>query len=90
LVSEGWKIVSSSPKEVIGEDYRYVPCNTCEPHGCTCIGTEYILQGERPAPKVETTNNDLDLLKKENQVLKQEIKLLKHENENFRNQIKSK
>ena len=43
LLSEGWKIVTSSPKEVIGEHYWYTPCNGCEPHGCTCIGTEYTL-----------------------------------------------
>ena len=113
LLSEGWKIVTSSPKEVIGEHYWYTPCNGCEPHGCTCIGTEYILQKDDPAPKVETptrevdaqdrnkrtglhapkvetSNNELDLLKKENALLKQEITLLKQENENLKNQIKSK
>jgi len=42
------------------------------------------------APKVETSNNELDLLKKENELLKQENTLLKQENENLKNQIKSK
>jgi hypothetical protein len=113
LLSEGWKIVSSSPKEVIGEYYWYTPCNGCEPHGCTCFGTEYILRKDDPAPKVETPNseldaldknkrtglhapiietssNELDLLKRENELLKQEIRLLKQENENLKNQIDSK
>lgn len=113
LLSEGWKIVSSSPKEVIGEYYWYTPCNGCQPHGCTCIGTEYILQRDSPAPKVEppnrevdsldhnkrtgphapkveTSSNELDLLKKEIELLKQENTLLKQENENLKSQIKSK
>jgi hypothetical protein len=56
FLSMGWKIVSSSPKEVVGEVYRYLPCNTCEPHGCICIGTEYILQRDDQAPGAETPN----------------------------------
>jgi hypothetical protein len=111
LLAEGWKIVSSSPKEVIAETYKYTPCNTCSPHGCTCLGTEYILQRDAPAPKVETlnhepvvldknkqtglqapkvesSNNELDLLKKEIELLKQENTLLKQQNENLKNQIK--
>lgn len=90
LLSEGWKIVSSSPKEVIGEDYWFVPCNSCEPHGCNCIGTEYVLKRDLPTPKVETSKNELELLKNENQQLKREITVLKQENENLKNQIKSK
>jgi hypothetical protein len=58
LFSEGWKIISSSPKEVIGEEYWYVPCNSCEPHGCTCIGTEYVLQRDEPAARVETSGEE--------------------------------
>jgi hypothetical protein len=58
LLSAGWKIVSSSPKEVIAENYRYVPCNSCEPHGCTCFGTEYVLQRDPPAPGAEFPNNE--------------------------------
>jgi hypothetical protein len=54
LLSMGWKIVSSSPKEVVGEVYRYIPCNTCEPHGCICIGTEYVVQRDDQAPRAET------------------------------------
>ena len=112
LLSEGWKIVTSSPKEVIGEQYWYTPCNGCQPHGCTCIGTEYILQKDDPAPKAETSNSEVDDLdknkrielpapnvetpinardlKRENELLKQEIRLLKQENENLKNQMKSK
>ena len=88
-LSEGWKIVSSSPKIVIGEQYRYVPCPTCEPHGCTCIGTEYLLQKDVTAPKEETTNNELAPLVNEKDLLKQEIILLKQEIEKLKNQIKS-
>jgi hypothetical protein len=53
LLSEGWKIVGSTSKEVIGEQYWYVPCNTCSPHGCICIGTEYILEKDGPAQQVD-------------------------------------
>ena len=60
LLSEGWKIVTSSPKEVVGEHYWYTPCRGCEPHGCTCIGTEYTLQRDTPARKVETPNREVD------------------------------
>ncbi|NVN92889.1 MAG: hypothetical protein HXX11_20155 [Desulfuromonadales bacterium] len=90
LRTDGWIMVSSSSKEAIGERYSYTPCNTCEPHGCTCIGTEYILQRESPAPKVEISINELDLLKSENASLKQEITLLKLEIEKLKNHIKSK
>jgi hypothetical protein len=58
FLSEGWKIVSSSPKEVIAENYWYTPCNTCQPHGCTCIGTEYILQRDAQVRRAETSNNE--------------------------------
>jgi len=90
LLSEGWKIVSSSPKEVIGEHYWYTPCNGCEPHGCTCIGTEYILLKDVPAPKVETTSNEPDAQDKNKRTGVQapkvetsnsELDLLKKENE---------
>ena len=64
LLSEGWKIVTSSPKEVVGEHYWYTPCRGCEPHGCTCIGTEYTLQRDTPARKVETPNHEVDTLDK--------------------------
>jgi hypothetical protein len=57
LLSEGWKIVSSSSKEVIGEQYWYVPCNTCSPHGCICIGTEFILEKDGPAQKIEAKSS---------------------------------
>jgi hypothetical protein len=111
LLSEGWKIVTSFPKKVIAEDYWFIPCNNCKPHGCTCIGTEYTLQKDAPAtkveipnsereaagkntqtgrnsPKVETSDNELDLLKKERDLLKQENTELKQEIEELKNQIK--
>ena len=91
FLSDGWKIVTSSPKKEIAEQYWYVPCNTCEPHGCTCIGTEYILQkDDTVVPKVETSNSELEPLKNEYDLLKQEIKILKQEIEDLKNQIKSK
>lgn len=48
LLSEGWKIAGSSPKEVVAEQYWFTPCNTCRPHGCICIGTEYHLERDEP------------------------------------------
>ena len=113
LLSEGWEIVNSSPKEVIAENYWYTPCNTCQPHGCTCIGTEYILQRDAPAPRAETSNNEteapdkfnrsgryapnvetsineLELLKKKNELLIKEISSLKQENEKLKSQLRSK
>lgn len=89
LFADGWKVVNSSSKEVIAEKYWYVPCNTCEPHGCTCIGTEYLLERDNPAPKMEVSINELDLLKKENGALKQEISILKQEIEKLKNHLKS-
>ena len=44
LTSSGWKVVSASPKEVVGLEYWYIPCSTCEPHGCICKGVEYVLE----------------------------------------------
>jgi len=89
LLADGWKVVNTSPKEVIAEKYWYVPCNACEPHGCTCIGTEYLLERDNPAPKMEISINELDLLKKENGSLKQEISILKQEIEKLKKQMKS-
>lgn len=89
LRSEGWKIVTSSPKEVVAEAYWYVPCSSCEPHGCTCVGTEYTLQRDAPAPTAPTLDNDRDLLARENEALKRENALLKQENEQLKQQIPS-
>ena len=88
LLSEGWRIVSSSPKKIIGEQYRYAPCPTCEPHGCFCIGTEYLLEKDLVAPKVVTSNSDLDQLISEKDLLKEEIHLLKQEIKELKKQIK--
>jgi hypothetical protein len=89
LCSEGWKIVNSTPKEVVAEEYWYVPCSSCEPHGCSCIGTEYTLERDGTAPKAETTMGELDLLKKENEMLKQEISVLRQENEKLKGHIEA-
>ena len=89
FVAAGWKIVSSSSKELIGEHYYHVPCNTCKPHGCTCIGTEYVLQKEEPAtkPATETTafpvpgnGNRTALQPRASEASKNELDLLKEEN----------
>jgi len=96
LRSEGWKIATSSPKEVIGEHYWYTPCNGCQPHGCTCIGTEYVLQKDGPIPKVETPNSEADALDKNKrtglhapkaETLNKELDLLKKENELLKQEI---
>ncbi len=104
LLSEGWKIVNSFPKKVIAEDYWYIPCNTCKPHGCTCIGTEYTLQKDAPARKVEIPNIERKAPDKNTQtgrnapkaeasdnepdLLKKENDLLKQENTELKQQIK--
>lgn len=75
FLSEGWKIIRSSSKEVTGEQYWYVPCNTCRPHGCVCIGTEYILQKDGPAPNIETKSNVSDTPDKGNQTVLQPVKV---------------
>ncbi|MRR53280.1 MAG: hypothetical protein EG822_02040 [Deltaproteobacteria bacterium] len=90
LLSDGWKIVSSTAKKVIGEQYRYVPCPTCSPHGCTCIGTEYLLQRDIIPPRVDTSSSELYILKNEKDLLKQEVIQLKREIETLKNQIKPK
>ena len=89
MMKAGWRIISSSPKEVIQEDYRTVVDLV---YGCTCVGTQYVLQKEEPAPvpKVETSNKEIELLKKEIELQKQEITQLKQENENLKTQLKPK
>lgn len=105
FLSEGWKIVSSSAKEIIGEHYSYTPCNTCLPHGCICIGKEYVLQKDEPAPKIETRSNlidvpgknngtelhslDVETSKNELDLLKKEIGLLKQENALLKKEIET-
>lgn len=80
LLSEGWKIVGTSPREVVAESYWFTPCSACEPHGCSCIGTESVLEREKPAPIVKIPESELNLLKKENELLKKENTSLKQEN----------
>lgn len=96
LLAEGWIIESSSPREVIAEKYWHVPCNTCLPHGCVCIGTEYVLRKDGPAPKDEAkgtvsharVEDDRPLLQPQraenpgdaSESLKKEIDMLKQEN----------
>ncbi len=69
MLSEGWKIVGSSPRKVIGEQYWYAPCNNCKPHGCICIGTEYIVQKDEPAPKIEAKSNAFEVRDKDSRTV---------------------
>lgn len=105
LHSEGWKIISSFPKEVIAEQYWFTPCNTCRPHGCVCIGTEYVLQRDETALKAEagsTVHDDSakdtrtallparsEALKNELDLLKKEIDSLKQENTLLKQEIEA-
>lgn len=92
MIKEGWKIVSSSPKEAIGKDTRIIGDET---FSCSCVGTQYVLQkDDTPVPfadpKKESANKEVELLKKEIELLKQENNLIKQENENLKEQMKSK
>ncbi len=93
LVSEGWKIISTASKEIIAEQYWYAGCNGCQPHGCICIGTEYVLQKDAPAPGIETKSNSFDVPDKANRTTvqplevetsKNKLDLLKKENESLK------
>ncbi len=111
FLSQGWRITSSSPKEIIGEDYYYIPSNTIQPRGCTCIGTEYVLERNEPAQRLETENsapyppyqaaqtgvnasgagsqiNEIELLRKKNELLLKEIMTLRRENEKLKAQLR--
>lgn len=98
LLSDGWKVVSSSPKAVIAEQYWYTPCNNCAPHGCICKGTEYILQKDEPDTKVEVKSSVSEVLVKDNgtvitapeaETSKNELDLLKKENELLKQENRS-
>jgi hypothetical protein len=96
LVSEGWRIVSSFPKKVIAEDYWYVPCNACKPHGCTCIGTEFTLQKDGPVTKAGIPKNELDAQNNNKQTglhspqvetVKNELELIREERDLLQQEI---
>ena len=85
LMTEGWRVVNSSPKKLVAEDYLYVPCSSCQPHGCICIGTEHVLRRDTPPPaKIVIPVSELDALKMENARLKEELDRLKQENGKLR------
>jgi hypothetical protein len=111
LLSQGWRIISSTPKEITGEDYYYIPSNASNPRGCKCIGTEYVLERDQPAPRAESADtgpyppyqqpqagvtangavsqiNEIELLRKKNELLLKEIMTLRRENETLRNQMR--
>jgi hypothetical protein len=90
MLSQGWRIISSSPKEVIGDRYHYY--KHIEPTGCTCIGNQYVLQKDDPIPieKPDVSSKKEELLKKEIELLKRENDLLKQENKNLKNKLKLK
>ena len=79
VLSDGWKIVSSSPKEASGIDCSLSGNSGC---GCTCVGTQYVIQKDNHAPIVTTPNKETELLQKE-------IDLLKQDNENLKDKLKS-
>ncbi len=56
FLSQGWRIISSAPKEITGEDYYFIPSNASNPRGCTCIGTEYVLERDQPAQRAESAD----------------------------------
>lgn len=92
FLSEGWKIVGSSPKQVTAEHYRYTPCPTCLPHECICFGTEYVLQKGEPAPVIEAKSAASDAPDKEKRAVlhppaehpMSELELLKKENDTLK------
>ena len=92
MIAQGWRIISSSPKEAIGSRYYYFDYPGSKPHGCTCIGTQYVLQKDDPAPiaKPDAPSKNEELLTKENELLKREIELLKNENEKLKDKLKLK
>lgn len=90
LSAEGWTIVTSSPKKVTAESYRYTPCSSCQPHGCICVGTEYVLQRETPPPaKPADQAGEPVRQNDENEQLRQEITRLRKENEKLKQQLRS-
>lgn len=105
LLAEGWKVASSTPKQVVAEQYWHVPCNTCLPHGCVCIGTEYLLERDEPAPKAPTAGKAIDARVNDSRSglipagngpsgnelgeLRKEIELLKRENASLKRENES-
>ncbi len=105
LLSQEWTIVSSIAKEVTPEQYWYVPCNTCLPHGCICIGTEYVLRRDVTPPKIEAKSEvieapgketravaqplKVDTSKSEIDLVRKEIDLLRQENASLRREIET-
>ena len=79
LLSGGWKVTDSSPGKLIAERFRYTPCISCEPRECVCIGVEYVLEREKPAPSIKISENELNRLKQENASLREENSALKVE-----------
>jgi len=78
-LSEGWTVVNSSPGKLIAESFRYTPCISCKPRECVCIGVEYVLEREKPAPAIKISENELNRLKHENASLREENSALKEE-----------
>ncbi|MDD2734567.1 MAG: hypothetical protein PHF56_11550 [Desulfuromonadaceae bacterium] len=105
FLASGWKIVSSSQKEIVAQNYESFPFkrrvgiwDQDQPPryiGCTCKGTEYVIEKNELNNKIEPTNELTDnfkkeneLLVKENDLLKREIEMLKKENSNLAAQSK--
>lgn len=89
MLKQGWRIISSSPKEALGSPYEYTGTRA---YGCTCVGTQYILQKDNPTSisKTDSPSKNKEMLNKENELLKRENDLLKQENEKLKMQLNSK
>ena len=93
LISSGWKILSSTPKEVVCIDTWAGSPRDPIVMGCSGTGTQYVLQKEEPAPvaKAEVTAPvaKAEVPGKEEELSKREIDLLKRENDLLKQEIES-
>lgn len=91
ILNNGWRIINSSPKESIAENYRKSAGLNIY-YGCTCVGTQYVLQKDDPVPvvKPDIQSKSEELFKKENELLKRENDLLKQEIENLKEKLAQK
>lgn len=94
MLKQGWRIISSSPKEAIGSEYKSFPPTRYSSgtyYGCTCKGTQYVLQKDDPTPaRPAAPSPNEKLLTKENELLKREIALLKKENAHLKEKLNQK
>jgi hypothetical protein len=79
LLQDQWKIDATTPKEIIEENWWGF--NSNEEHGCTCVGTQYVLSKVEKIDVAPRNDSNTALLEKEIELLKKENELLKKENE---------